>query len=140
MEVKHRLTIYIKSQGAEATPPLGTVIGNFGVSTVNFCKEFNTYTIDLPNFYILEVEILIFNNRTFKFSTKQPPLGSLINLLIKQRIKKKGDKEKIVNGILLKSVIELALWKFPKKPLEQSLPILLGKIKAANLKVWKKIN
>lgn len=140
MEIKHRLTIYIRSQGAEATPPLGTVIGNFGVSTVNFCKEFNAYTAELPNYYILEVEILIYTNRSFKFFTKQPPLGSLIGLLIKQKMKKKGVKEKIENGILLKSVIELALWKFPNKSLKESLPIILGKIKAANLKIWKKIN
>jgi large subunit ribosomal protein L11 len=109
MEIKHRITIYIKSQGAEATPPLGTVIGNFGVSTVNFCKEFNNYTIDLPNHYILEVDILIYTNRTFSFSVKQPPLGPLITLLIKQKLKKKKGKEKLENGILLKSVIELAL-------------------------------
>lgn len=124
MEVKHRINIYIKSQGAEAVPPLGTVIGNLGVNTVNFCKEFNAFTADLPNYFLLTVEILIYANRSFTFTVKEPALGSIIGLL-------SNNNEKIS----VKSIIELALWKFPKRPLEESLPIILGKIKAANIPI-----
>ncbi len=109
MEVKNKILIYIRSQSAEATPPLGTVIGNFGVSTVNFCKEFNAFTIDLPNYYILAVEILIYTNRTFTFSIKETPLGPLISLLINSKTIVKDGKEIIENGISLKNIIELAL-------------------------------
>ena len=98
MEVKHRINIYIKSQGAEATPPLGTVIGNLGVNTVNFCKEFNSFTSDLPNYFTLSVEILIYANRSFTFTVKEPALGSIISLL-------SNNNEKIT----IRSIIELAL-------------------------------
>lgn len=139
MEVKHRIFIYLRSQGAEATPPLGTVIGNLGVNTVNFCKEFNAFTSDLPKYFTLSVEILIYSNRTFSFSVKEPPLGSIINLLIQQKVVIKKGKEISENVISLKSLIEVALWKFPTLSLKESIPIILGKIKASNIKIWEKI-
>ncbi len=39
--IKYSLRLYIKSQGAESGPPLGTILSNIGVNAVNFCKEFN---------------------------------------------------------------------------------------------------
>jgi len=80
-----RLTLYIKANSAESGPPLGTTLGNIGVNTVKFCKEFNEFTKDLPNYFLLGVSIAIAENKAFTFTTSLPSIGFLIYLLKKRR-------------------------------------------------------
>jgi ribosomal protein L11 len=49
MEAKYIINIIIRSKSAESGPPLGTVLGNLGVNTVKFVKEFNDFTNDYLN-------------------------------------------------------------------------------------------
>ena len=49
--------VYIMSHSAEASPPLGTILGNIGVNTVKFCTEFNKLTINIPSYLLLKVKI-----------------------------------------------------------------------------------
>lgn len=37
--VKHAVDIYVRSNGAETGPPLGTILGNLGVNSAKFCKD-----------------------------------------------------------------------------------------------------
>lgn len=85
MEVKNKLQLYILAQGADAAPPLGTVLGNLGVNSINFCKDFNVATEDLPSFLTLSVTIEIFSNKSYKFLIKNLPLTPLLNLLVFER-------------------------------------------------------
>jgi large subunit ribosomal protein L11 len=87
MEVKNKLQLYILAQGADAAPPLGTVLGNLGVNSINFCKEFNVATEDLPNFLTLSVCINVFSNKSYKFSIEYLPLPPLVNILTVERTK-----------------------------------------------------
>lgn len=82
MEVKHTLKIYILAQGAEATPPLGTVLGNLGVNSINFCKDFNDFTQELPNYLTLSVKIFVYSNKSYKFFIEGLPLTPLISLFV----------------------------------------------------------
>jgi large subunit ribosomal protein L11 len=81
MEIKHSLDIYILAQGADSAPPLGTVLGNMGVNSINFCKDFNTETADLPNYLTLSVKILVFSNKSYKFIIQGLPLTPLLALI-----------------------------------------------------------
>jgi len=69
------------SNKALPVPPLGTILGNIGVNTINFCDEFNNYTKNLPNYFLLQVKIDIYENKSFKFFIKRSQTGFLINLL-----------------------------------------------------------
>lgn len=73
--------IYIKSQSAEAAPPLGTILGNIGVNTVKFCEEFNKYTNKLPIFLVIKVKININDNKTFTFNLVSLSITYLLKLL-----------------------------------------------------------
>jgi len=55
------------SNKALPTPPLGTILGNIGVATTSFCDGFNTYTKNLPNYFLVQVKIDIYENKSFKF-------------------------------------------------------------------------
>ena len=133
MEVKHRLQLYIQSQTAEATPPLGTVLGNLGVNTVNFCKEFNSYTADLPSYFTLAVYIEIFNNRSYRFSLGKLPLGPLLQILSTESSTPKGKKNGPYRSMSIHQAIQLARWQYPTLDLPRSFPLLLGSLKSARI-------
>lgn len=127
------------SNKAVPTPPLGTILGNIGVNTINFCEEFNIYTKNLPNYFLVQVKIDIFENKSFKFSIKKSPTGFLINLLkFEKKIKVVHfDRihEKIIFCINKDDVIKIALFKFPRLDLKKSILIILGTIKSMDLKI-----
>ena len=62
MKVK-QVSLYIKAGKAEAGPPLGTVLGNLGVNSSKFCKEFNAFTENLPSYFKLKVNIVTIIHR-----------------------------------------------------------------------------
>ena len=62
LDIMHILEVFIPSGNAESGPPLGTVLGNLGVNTVNFCTEFNEFTKDLPFYFVLNLKIYVYDN------------------------------------------------------------------------------
>lgn len=134
MEVKHKLNLYIMAQGADAGPPLGTILGNLGVNSTNFCKDFNTLTGELPVYLTLSVSISVYTNRTYKIEFNRLPLGKIIGLLTFERvIKGKGGKEVTQRCIRLRDVVQLSKFQFPEVPLPICIPVMLGTIKSCNL-------
>lgn len=135
--LKHSLSVYVNSQSADSGPPLGTVLGNLGVNAIKFCKDFNEFTSDLPSYFQLSVFISIFEDRSCNFKIFQPSTGYLISLLRFDRIVKHLGRNITEHCILLKDVIQLALFKFPNLPLQLSLKIILGSVKSAGLIIVK---
>ena len=133
MEIKYTLNLYIVAQNADAGPPLGTILGNLGVNSTNFCKEFNALTQDVPNYLTLSVTVFIFTNKTFKIIINKLPLGKLVNLLKTEQTVIVKQQEQTQGYITLQNIIQLALFQFPNMKLKQSLPTILGTIKSSNL-------
>tara|TARA_B100000749_G_scaffold280523_1_gene277094 strand:- start:1022 stop:1429 length:408 start_codon:yes stop_codon:yes gene_type:complete len=128
LQIQHTVLIFLKSQGAESGPPLGTILGNLGVSAANFCKEFNSYTNGLPTYFNLKVKIFIYENRSFSFEISSPSTGSILKLLrFQKKIQVKSFDRSLQKDILcvkLKDLISLALFKFPYLDLKSSFPVI----------------
>jgi ribosomal protein L11 len=39
LSVKNVIFLFVRSQMADAGPPLGTVLGNLGINAIKFCKD-----------------------------------------------------------------------------------------------------
>ncbi len=141
LEVLHVKKCFLISNSAEPLPPLGTILGNLGVNTVKFCEEFNNFTKGLPNYFLLKVVIYILDNRSFKFNVFFPTTTFIINILKFEKIIKIKffDRlhDKSITCILLKDLIQLALFKFPQQNLMNSLPMVWGSVKSMNILVIK---
>jgi len=128
---------YIMSKKGLPTPPLGTILGNIGVNTITFCDEFNNYTKNLSNYFLVQVKIDIYENKSFKFFVKKSPTGFLLNLLkFEKKIKiSYFDRihEKSIYCINDKDVIKVALFKFPNLELSKSILIILGTLKSMDI-------
>lgn len=69
--------IQIPAGQATPAPPVGTALGPYGLSIMDFCKDYNART-EAQRGSIVPVEITVFEDRTFSFVTKTPPTSELI--------------------------------------------------------------
>lgn len=136
MEIKNSLKLYILAQGADSAPPLGTILGNFGINSIIFCQEFNKVTSDLPNFLTLAVTINVFSNKSYNFFIEGLPLSPLFLLLSNEVKIFSHGKRYFVRGISLKNFVKITKFHFPKLSLKRALPIALGVLRTTKLVVF----
>lgn len=136
LQLHHKLTIYLRAQSAEAIPPLGTVLGNLGVNSIKFCKEFNEFTQDLPSYIVLGVSITVMENRSYSFEvTSGPSIGHLVGLLRYEARLLERNQPVLRRCISLRSVVQLARYRFPQLPLQMSLPTVVAAMNASSLTI-----
>jgi len=139
---KYIKKIFILSQSADPAPPLGTVLGNLGCNSSQFCTAFNQYTKNLPNYLKLCVSISIFENRTTSFKCGLPTTSYILSLLkydfVVKNIISDRIHEKLISCIDLNELVKLSKFKMPHLSLKESVSILLGTVKAHGFKVKKK--
>jgi large subunit ribosomal protein L11 len=71
------IKLQISAGKANPAPPIGPALGSAGINIMAFCKEFNAKTQDRVG-DILPVIITVYQDKTFSFITKQPPVSRLI--------------------------------------------------------------
>ena len=78
---KKRVAAIVKIQlpagAATPAPPVGTALGPHGVSTPEFCKQYNAAT-EGQRGSVIPVEITVFEDRSFTFILKTPPTPVLL--------------------------------------------------------------
>lgn len=87
-KVTGTLKLQIPAGAANPSPPVGPALGQRGINIMEFCKAFNEKTKQMSGFKI-PVEITVYNDKSFTFVTKQPPMSELI--MKKANIKKGSD-------------------------------------------------
>ena len=83
--VESRVKLQVGAGSANPSPPLGPALGQRGVNIMEFCKQFNEKTQNLPNIEKgtpLSVEIFVYGDKSFKFIIKGPPVSVLIKKAI----------------------------------------------------------
>ena len=79
--VKAVVRLQIPAGKANPAPPIGTALGPQGVNIMAFCKEYNARTQDQMGM-VIPAEITIFEDRSFTFITKTPPVPDLLKKAI----------------------------------------------------------
>jgi ribosomal protein L11 len=128
------LTLYIRAGKAQNGPPLGTILGNIGVATIKFVKEFNEFTNTLPDYFLLSVRIVVQENKSFTFFIRMPSVGFILSLLKKEEITK--DLHGIsttTHYVLLEDFIQLCKFKFPNNDLNKSAKTLQGTLLSSRI-------
>ena len=80
-EISSYIKLQIPGGKANPSPPIGPALGQHGVNIMDFCKAFNAQTQGQDT--IIPVVITVFDDRSFTFITKTPP----VPVLIKQALK-----------------------------------------------------
>ena len=76
-KVQALVKLQIPAGKATPAPPVGTALGPHGVNIMQFTKEFNAKTADQAGL-IIPVVLTVYQDRSFTFITKTPPVPVLI--------------------------------------------------------------
>lgn len=77
-KVKVQIKLQVPAGQANPAPPIGPALGQHGVNIMDFCKQFNEKTKNMEQGMPIPVVITVYEDRSFTFITKMPPMSALI--------------------------------------------------------------
>jgi large subunit ribosomal protein L11 len=127
-EIKKIIKITIPAGQATPAPPIGPTLAPYGISTQEFCTQFNEQTRE-GNGILTPVIITIYEDRSFEFITKTPPTAELIRREIK--IKKGSarpnlDKVGKLSKEQIQKIVEIKMPDLNTSDPEQAAKIVAG--------------
>ena len=137
-EIIKSFSIFLRSNKVESGPPLSTILGNFGINTVKFVKDFNDYTQDLPDYFLLVVNVNIFNDKTYLFYLNEPSTSFLLRVVsFEKEFLIKGSGGFIAQNYKVIKVSDIILISFFKYGFftVRTLKLILGTVKSMDLYV-----
>ena len=94
-EITNVVKLQIEAGKATPAPPVGPALGSTGINIMQFTKEFNEKTANQPGM-IIPVVITVYQDKTFSFITKVPPVAVLIKKALKiEKGSGKPNKDKV---------------------------------------------
>ena len=140
---KKRVVTTVKIQlpagAATPAPPVGTALGPHGVSTPDFCKQYNAATENQRG-TVIPVEITIFEDRSFTFILKTPPTPVLLRQAVGQEKGSTTPGKADVGTITQAQLEEIAKTKMPDlnaNDLEAAKKQVAGTARSMGIKVAK---
>ncbi len=88
-----KITGYVKLQvpagAANPSPPIGPALGQRGLNIMEFCKAFNAKTAQMEKGMPIPVIITAYQDRSFTFEMKQPPVSFFLKKAANLKLGKK---------------------------------------------------
>ena len=112
-KVKTQIKLQIPAGAANPAPPVGPALGQHGVNIMDFCKQFNERTKSMEAGMTVPAVITVFEDRSFTFITKMPPVSSLLKRAAGLAKASGEPNRNKVGKITLKQAEEIAKQKMP---------------------------
>lgn len=77
-KIKTQVKLQIPAGQANPAPPVGPALGQHGINIMQFCNEFNAKTKNMDPGMVIPVIITIYEDRSFSFVLKTPPVSSFL--------------------------------------------------------------
>lgn len=137
-KVKTQIKLQIPAGNANPAPPVGPALGQQGVNIMEFCKQFNAKTASMEAGMTIPVVITVYEDRSFTFITKMPPVSSLVKKAAGVA-KSSGTPNRVKSGkITKKQVEEIAKQKMPDlnaNDLEAAMQMVIGTATSMGIEV-----
>jgi large subunit ribosomal protein L11 len=136
-KIKTFIKLNIPAGSATAAPPVGPALGQHGLPIMEFVKAFNEKTADKQG-NILPVVITVFEDRTFSFITKEPPVAEMIKKALSlSKGSGKALKEPVgtLNQAQVRQIAEAKLPDLNTRNVEAAMKIVEGTARSMGVKV-----
>lgn len=137
-KIKTIIKLNIPAGAATPAPPVGPALGQHGLPIMEFVKAFNDKTANQKG-DILPVVITVFEDRTFTFITKKPPVTEMIKKILGHGGSQKPGREK-AGSITRAQAEQIAKEKIDDlntDDLEMATRIVMGAAKSMGVEVTK---
>jgi len=137
-KVKTLIKLQIPAGSANPAPPVGPALGQHGVNIMDFCKQFNARTKNDEQGMKIPVEITVFEDRSFTFITKKPPMSALLKKAAGLAKASGEPNRNKVGKITRAQAEEVAKTKLPDlntDDIEQALQMVKGTARSMGIEV-----
>ncbi|MDI6641357.1 MAG: 50S ribosomal protein L11 [Elusimicrobiota bacterium] len=104
-KIKTQIKLQIPAGAATPAPPVGPALGQHGANIMEFCNQFNAKTKSIETGMLIPTVITIYEDRTFSFILKTPPVSALLKKAV-GIAKASGQPNKVKVGKVTKKQIE----------------------------------
>ena len=111
-KVQGYVKLQIPAGKANPSPPVGPALGQHGVNIMDFCKQFNAKTQKAGD-TIVPVIITVYQDRSFSFVTKTPPVSVLLKKVLNLKSGSKMPQKDKVGKVTPAQIEEIAKIKLP---------------------------
>jgi large subunit ribosomal protein L11 len=106
------LKLNLPAGAATPAPPVGPILGQSGINMMDFLKQYNAKTQDKKG-QVVPAEISIFEDRSFTFVLKLPPVSAMIMQKLRIQSGSKTAGSNVVGKLTKDQVKEIAQEKLP---------------------------
>lgn len=134
--------LMLPAQQATPAPPVGPALGQHGVNIMEFVKQFNAASKDYEPGTVLPVVITIYQDRSFSFVLKTPPVSYLLKKAAKVEKGSSDPKKQKVGKVTLQQIEEIARIKLKDmntKDIKAAMRQIVGTARSMGIEVegWK---
>ncbi len=136
-KVKAILKLNLPAGSANPAPPVGPALGQHGVNIMEFITQYNAKTAEMRG-QIVPALVTIFEDRSFKFELKTPPVSALI----KQAINLKSgsgepNKKKVgtLNQEQVRTIAEKKMADMNANDVEAAMKMVAGTAKSMGVNI-----
>lgn len=131
------LKLNLSAGVATPAPPVGPILGQAGINMMDFLKQYNAKTADQKG-QIIPAEITVYQDKSFTFVLKIPPVSDLIKQALK--IKKGSGKNKsepagTITQDQLRAIAEKKLPDLNTSNLENAIKTIAGTARSMGITV-----
>ena len=102
------IKLQVPAGAANPSPPIGPALGQRGLNIMEFCKAFNAKTAQMEKGTPIPVIITAYQDRSFTFEMKQPPVSFFIKKAISLKSGSKTPGRGFVGKITMAQINEIA--------------------------------
>lgn len=120
-------------------PPVGPALGQAGINMMEFLKKFNEMTAKQMG-YVLPVEILVYEDRSYTFKVKQPLTSDLIKRALKKDKGASNPGTEVVGKLSkakAKEVAEMKMADLNTTDVEMAMRVVSGTARSMGIEVEK---
>jgi len=136
-KVTGMIKLQIPAGKANPAPPVGPALGQHGVNIMEFCKQFNARTQQMGD-NVIPIIITVYQDRTFTFITKTPPVPNLLKKAVKIESGSKMPQKDKVGKVKMSEVRKVAETKLPDLnclKIESAMSQVVGTARSMGLEV-----
>ena len=137
-KIAGQLKLQVSAGSATPSPPIGPALGQRGINIMEFCKAFNAQTQKMEKGVPIPVIITTYQDRSFTFEMKTPPVSYFLKKAAKLDSGSKTPGREPVGKVTKKQVREIAEQKMKDlncDTVEAAMKMIEGSARSMGLSV-----